>query len=85
MAKSGRDPEDTGHLVNELERLRTDSQRVRRQCDKAREHLREAWQWLQRDGKLDEGLSKRGLSGRKDERKRSTKSLKTRSRNEAGS
>jgi hypothetical protein len=62
MAKSGREREVAEHLINELERLRSESQRVRRQCDEARESLREAWWSLQRVGKPEEGLSKRGLT-----------------------
>lgn len=62
MAKSGREDEDTGRLVNELERLRAQSQRVRRQCDAAVESLREGWTSLERPAKLENGLSKRGHS-----------------------
>lgn len=73
MANSGREHEDSGQLVNELERLRAEARRVRRHCDEAVESLREGWLSLGRSGKLDKGLSERGLSGRKDKRKRATR------------
>lgn len=83
MAKSRREHEDTGHLVNDFERLRAESQRVRRQCDEAVELLREGWNSLGRSGKLENGLSKRGISGRKDKRKHQTKLIKDNSHSEA--
>ena len=83
MAKSGREHEDTGHLVNDLERLRAASQRIRRQCDEAVASLREGWKSIGRSGELEKGLSKRGFSGRKDKRQRRTKPLKAHSRNKA--
>jgi hypothetical protein len=72
MAKSGRKPEGTGRLVNDLERLRSESQRVRRQCDEAVESLREGWTSLGRSGKLENGLLKRKLSDRRDKRRSRT-------------
>ena len=83
MANSGRKPEQVGQLVNELEQLRSESRRVRRQCDEARESLREAWKSLGRAGKLEEGLSSRGLSRGKDKRPRRTKLLKANAHHEA--
>lgn len=74
MAKSGRDHEGADRLVNELERLRAQSQRVRRQCDEAVESLREGWTSLEPFGKLENGLSKRGHSrtaGNKSKRRKS--------------
>lgn len=76
MANSGREREDSGRLVNELERLRAQARRVRRHCDEAVESLREGWQSLGQSGKLERGLSKRGLSDSKDKRKRRTKIIK---------
>lgn len=81
MAKSGREHEDAGQLVNELERLRAESQRVRRHCNEAVESLREGWKSLERTRKLEVGLSTRGLSRGK--RKRQTKPLKAISHSEA--
>jgi hypothetical protein len=79
MAKSGREDEDTGQFANELERLRAESQRVRRQCDEAVEALRESWKSLGQSRTLGKGLAKRGLAGRKDKSKRRSKLSKSQS------
>jgi hypothetical protein len=85
MAKSGREHEDAAQLVIEIEMLRTEAERVRRQCDEAVESLREAWKSLGRSGKMTGGLAKRGLSGRKDQRERRAKQLKSNAHEEAKS
>jgi hypothetical protein len=83
MAKSGREYEEKGQFVNELERLRAESQRARRQCDEAVEALRESWKSLGQSRTLGKGLAKGGLSGRKDKSKRRSKLSKSHFDNEA--